>query len=430
MAYKVDTSKLKTNTSMPAGCFYVKRYGDNYLDVNKVLYDYGYTSDGLSTGSRTLYKQDGTTSYITGTLKISDSWAKGETLSEFDTSTSNYTYMARGSLPTFNLLCAYSAGIYWMIIKGSTLYLKSGSANGTVLKSWTGSDFKDGIIPDRMLLVMSGGGGGGSANAAVIALGVAAGGSDGGSGGSSGFFAVVINIESIKNESTAFVFTVGAGGAGGVCYDEGGDNGVGSWSGGPGYTGGSSSFGIAYQTGNTWTSEYPIIIATGGGGAPSHAQYEAGPAGAAGIVTNGSGKGLADGTEPSYKDNYWWWIPAFDINATSVGRSYEYGYAGTAAGDGSGQASPTRKLKAFSNASFYEPTLTMTIGGYSGGDYSTNSAGGAASFFGAGGRGGENVSNCQGRAGGTAAGGGGARYHAYVKYNGGAGGDGIMRLYY
>ena len=50
---------------------------------------------------------------------------------------------------------------------------------------------------------------------------------------------------------------------------------------------------------------YPIIIATGGGGAPSHAQYEAGPAGAAGIVTNGSGKGLADGTEPSYIDNYW-----------------------------------------------------------------------------------------------------------------------------
>ena len=112
MAYKVDTSKLTTNTSMPAGCFYVKRYGDNYLDVNKVLYDYGYTSDGLSIGSRTLYKKDGTTSYITGTLKISDSWAKGETLSEFDTSTSNYTYMARGSFPTFNLLCEYSAGTY------------------------------------------------------------------------------------------------------------------------------------------------------------------------------------------------------------------------------------------------------------------------------------------------------------------------------
>ena len=72
MAYKVDTSKLKANTSMPANCFYVKRYGDNYLDVNKVLYDYGYTSYGLSKGSRTLYNQDGTTSYITGTLKISD----------------------------------------------------------------------------------------------------------------------------------------------------------------------------------------------------------------------------------------------------------------------------------------------------------------------------------------------------------------------
>lgn len=72
----------------------------------------------------------------------------------------------------------------------------------------------------------------------------------------------------------------------------------------------------------------------------------------------------------------------------------------------------------------------MTIGGYSGGDYSTKSAGGAASFFGPGGRGGEDNSNCQGRAGGTAAGGGGARYNAYVKYNGGAGGDGIMRLYY
>ena len=75
---------------------------------------------------------------------------------------------------------------------------------------------------------MSGGGGGGSANAAVIALVAPAGGSDGGSGGSSGFFAVVINIEKIKDESTAFVFTVGAGGAGGVCYDEGGNNGVGS----------------------------------------------------------------------------------------------------------------------------------------------------------------------------------------------------------
>ena len=50
---------------------------------------------------------------------------------------------------------------------------------------------------------------------------------------------------------------------------------------------------------------YPIIIATGGGGAPSHEPYQAGTAGAAGIVTNGSGKGLADGTEPSYKDNYW-----------------------------------------------------------------------------------------------------------------------------
>ena len=72
MAYTVDTSKLKTNTSMPAGCFYVKRYGDDYLDVNKVLYDYGYTSYGLSVGPRTLYKQDGASSYITGTLKISD----------------------------------------------------------------------------------------------------------------------------------------------------------------------------------------------------------------------------------------------------------------------------------------------------------------------------------------------------------------------
>ena len=112
MAYKVDTSKLKANTSMPAGCFYVKRYGDNYLDVNKVLYDYGYTSYGLSTGSRTPYKKDGASSYINGTLKISDAWAKSETLSEFGTSTSNYTYMARGSFPTFNLLCSYGAGTY------------------------------------------------------------------------------------------------------------------------------------------------------------------------------------------------------------------------------------------------------------------------------------------------------------------------------
>ena len=39
---------------------------------------------------------------------------------------------------------------------------------------------------------------------------------------------------------------------------------------------------------------YPIIIATGGGGAPSHGPYEAGPAGAAGIVTTGSGESLAD----------------------------------------------------------------------------------------------------------------------------------------
>ena len=428
MAYKVDTSKLKANTSMPANCFYVKRYGDNYLDVNKVLYDYGYTSYGLSKGSRTLYNQDGTTSYITGTLKISDAWAKGETLPEFDTSTSNYTYMARGSFPTFNLLCSYGAGTYWMTIKGSTLYLKSG-ADGTVLKSWTGSDFKDGIIPDRMLLVMSGGGGGGAANATVIALGVPAGGSDGGSGGSSGFFAVVINIENLKNESTAFVFTVGAGGAGGVCQDDGGASGVGSWSGGPGGTGGSSSFSVAYQTGNTWTVPYDIIIATGGGGAPSHGPYQAGTAGAAGIVTTGSGKSLADGTEPSYKGEKWWWIPLFDENNASAGRSYEQGNAGTAQGGGNGQASPTRKLKAFSNASFYGQ-FAITIGGYSGGGYSTNSAGGAASFFGSGGRGGEDASNCQGRAGGTAAGGGGARYHAYVMYNGGDGGNGIMRLYY
>ena len=75
---------------------------------------------------------------------------------------------------------------------------------------------------------MSGGGGGGAANATVIALGIPAGGSDGGSGGSSGFFGVVINTEKLKNGSTAFVFTVGAGGAGGVCQDNGGDYGVGS----------------------------------------------------------------------------------------------------------------------------------------------------------------------------------------------------------
>ena len=63
---------------------------------------------------------------------------------------------------------------------------------------------------------------------------------------------------------------------------------------------------FAHQTGNTWTVPYDIIIATGGGGAPSHGPYQAGTAGAAGIVTNGSGKSLIDGTEPSYKGEKWW----------------------------------------------------------------------------------------------------------------------------
>lgn len=46
------------------------------------------------------------------------------------------------------------------------------------------------------------------------------------------------------------------------------------------------------------------MIAGGGGGAPGHNTYEAGAAGAAGIVMNGTGANL-DTSEASYKDDYW-----------------------------------------------------------------------------------------------------------------------------
>lgn len=155
---------------------------------------------------------------ITGSAYTNDAWVIPETLPEFTDKSTTGNFIARGSFPVFNQQCSKGPGEYYLHIVDDTLYLRSGSIDGAIVNYWTGSDFVDGVIPDRMLLVMSGGGGGGSANAGAIALAIPIGGSDGGSGGSGGFFAVVINTRKLKTETFAFYFRVGSGGHGGTAY--------------------------------------------------------------------------------------------------------------------------------------------------------------------------------------------------------------------
>ena len=164
---------------------------------------------------------DNTRLTIKGTKHDStNGWELSQPLGEFKDNDHTGSFVKAGCFPQFKKRLgntSYGPGIYTLNISSNKLTLKEGSTEKFALRA---RNFKDGVLPDRLFVLMqAGGGGGGSASGGsyIVIVPVPAVGSDGGSGASGAYFAIVINTALLKaSSSNSYTFVVGGGGSGGT----------------------------------------------------------------------------------------------------------------------------------------------------------------------------------------------------------------------
>lgn len=395
--YTVNLDSLPINSSCATN-FFCPAYGYGAVPVNKILYNYENSPVEYVTDFRD------NNNYFCGTV-ATNTWhnvATSSILDYFHDSLGMPSYVARGSYPQFKSLLYQStaSGSFNIYIEDNKLKIGHREFNAT--------DFKDGIVPDRLIVILSGAGGGGGSNGGGFPLGFPVLGADGGSGGSGACVCVVLNTALLKESAdNKFSITVGSGGSGGVTFI---NQDTYSWGWGNGSYGGSSTI----KFNNT------ILVTAYGGGGGSGA-----PSGSTTQPNGGSAGTVEINTNPG---TYYWWL-----KTSSGGNAYFNGKAGKKGGGGDGNSTSESTILCATNTGYTSAAGNyFKIGNYSGGGHSTNSAGGAASYFGNGGRGGYDAGggSGEGGAGGIGAGGGGARYYAYVAYWGGPGGNGCVYIYY
>lgn len=410
--YTVDLDVLPINSSCATN-FFCPAYGHTAVEVNKILWKYDSSPYNTTSTYFKYLPSGGSTKYFSGTIaqNIND-WHVVFPLSDYFSYPNQPQFIARGSYPQFTKCLAkstdYGLGNYTLKIVSNKLEVAC--PNGTVY--FEADEFKDGIIPDRLLVVMSGAGGGGGANSGGLAgMIFPIAGADGGGGGSGAFVCAVINTRKLKESaSNYFKIWVGSGGERGYPKVDSAHTQTGGgsawWDGLSGSSGGATTI---------YINNTQLVSAGGGGGgsgAGTHGNITTASGGAAGTVTKHKNPG----------EDYW-------IVSSESGKK-----GGNARSGGPGTDEKT--VYCVNTSKKAESINWIKVGGYSGGSWagssSGGSGGGAASYFGPGGNGGSNVNSCQGKApsSGQGGGGGGARYHAYGSYAGGDGADGYLAIYY
>ena len=183
MAYVVDISKLVISTGNPDDFFlyhYPNASGNKRLvPINKVLfrYDNSNTKSIIAFADTNGNSHDSYTKYISGTARTSENlWESTESLTAY-TKSSMPEFVARGTYPQFKRkLIDLGPGDYTLKMNNNQTYFEISNSSLTV------DLFKDGILPDRILLIMqAGGGGGGGVGDCALAYA-----NDAGGGGGSG----------------------------------------------------------------------------------------------------------------------------------------------------------------------------------------------------------------------------------------------------
>jgi len=372
---------------------------------------------------------DGST--IAGITKICPWQRERDDIAEFynDGTVDSFKPVYAGDSPKFTeWVKVDTAGTYKLYVKDNKLLLSNKKTTNAV-------DFRDGVIPNRMVLFLQAGGGGGGSSSDVFAAGWCIGGANGGAGGSGAAFAVVLNTELLKvSESNYFEIKVGAGGKGGNWFGHSSQGAIvlgnGAAYGDSGAAGESSILTFGDSKNKTETE---LIVATGGGAGGRASGYNTGGPGGGGNVTKKTGSGT-----------YWWPLPCTQgstlhqscwLNGASGG-TYQHAGGSTAA----------YVARITDNSNYYSRSgMYFTLGNKSGGAAGQGEApGGGASWFANGGAGGGAAS--YGNHGSLGSGGGGGRF-TYAGHfigifvigmaivslaiqGGGNGGDGCLRLYY
>ena len=222
-------------------------------------------------------------SNIAGILKT-DVWQRErEDIAQFynDGEVTSFKPVYAGDSPKFaDWAKIDKSGTYTLKVQDNKLVLSSTKTTAAV-------DFRDGVVPNRMILVLQAAGGGGGASSNVFAAHWCIGGGNGGAGGSGACFAVVLNTEKLKeNSSNYYTIKIGSGGAGGFGDSAGGYiellTGSGAIYGGVGADGGSSSLSF---------NGTELIVASGGGGGGRASGYNTGGPGGGGSITKSDGSG-------------------------------------------------------------------------------------------------------------------------------------------
>lgn len=454
-AYTPDPSLFTNSTS--AREFYCPSSYDETLPTSKILYTYN-NSVLLSLDN---FMDIPGSRHIEGTKAV-NSWDVKEPLSNFldfqsNANVNSYdepylinSFVARGSFvnfhpgkkllevgggPDFNP----AEGIYYYKDKYCDIYFKNNLLHievwAKVMDSlWTGEsvkqiysktyraiDFKDHILPRRLIIIMQGGGGGGGGAWGDNSR-------NGGGGGSGGFFACVINTEILWQSSKNYYrFYIGGLGAQG--------QGAAEQSGRNGQAGGDSKMVVTLKNGGLVadsTTTTTLLIAGGGGGGGKQ-----NTAGKAGIVTNSNGTSLSDLDNSSTwgYGTLFWWLPYSNY------RSFEHGLAGIKGTPGSTHRISTNQQYLYNIPLEYsEKDLgynKQPIGNYTSGKVANSDGGGAGapSYFGPGGNSGGYGSNTTGKAPSSGYGGGGGGGTYIVMFGGGdnnmggAGAPGMLQIY-
>lgn len=267
-----------------------------------------------------------------------------------------------------------------LAIENNKLIIKAGSKT---IWQMAPSEFKDGVLPKRLIVLLQGGGGGGMASGSTLA---------GAGGGGGGFAAIILNTEKIIAANTCYILKAGSGGNGGTGLNGAGKNGTFS----------RILFGFTNNSTNL------ILVAANGGKGGYGESNQMIPGG--------------DVVFSSAYINDYYFTTNDDYSATGGGGGY--------GGSNGGSTPYIGGLRATNNLADNVAANILELPYTSGGSVSGSSSGGGggSSVFGSGGDIG--YQGTGGNGGEGAGGGGGGWKSVFEAGNGGKGGDGFIEIYY